>query len=76
MPSLVHTYGLFQVYSTDLNWIKPQVNGHERHCRESLSRVSSSYFWEQTQTTLVRSPTNIRLCRESGVSCRHTLTHR
>jgi hypothetical protein len=51
MASLVHTYGLFQVSSTDINCIKPQVSGRERHRREPLSRVSSSYFWEQIQTT-------------------------
>lgn len=51
MSSLVHTYELFQLRLTDLNCAKPQVNGRERHCHESLSRVSTSYFWEQTQTT-------------------------
>jgi hypothetical protein len=47
MSSLVHTYELLQPTSTDLNCIKPQVNGHERHGRDLLSRVSSSYFWER-----------------------------
>jgi hypothetical protein len=51
MSSLVHTYELLQLHSTDLNGIKPQVNGRERHRRESLSRVSSSCFWEQAETT-------------------------
>jgi hypothetical protein len=68
MPSLVHTYGLFQVSSTDLNCVKPQVNHPERYRHESLSRVSSSYFWEQSQTTLVPSLTNIRLCRAAIVA--------
>jgi hypothetical protein len=49
MPSLVHTYELLQLSSTDLNCIKPQINGPERPRREPQSRVSSSYFWEQTQ---------------------------
>jgi hypothetical protein len=49
MASFVHTYELLQLSSTDLNCIKPLVNGPERPCREPQSRVSSSYFWEQTQ---------------------------
>jgi hypothetical protein len=49
IPNIVHTYELLQLTSTDLNYIKPQVNGLERPCREPQSRVSSSYFWEQTQ---------------------------
>ena len=53
MSSLVHTYGLFQVSSTDFNGIKPQVNSREQTCHERPHRVSSSYFWEQTLTTLV-----------------------
>jgi hypothetical protein len=36
MASLVHTYGLFQVSSTDLNGIKPQVNSREQPCHEPL----------------------------------------
>ena len=63
MPSLVHTYELLQLSSTDLNCIKPQVNSRERPCREPRSRVSSSYFWEQIQKAQDRSSTNIRLCR-------------
>jgi hypothetical protein len=47
MASLVHTYGLFQVSSTDLNGIKPQVNSREQPHHGWPSRVSSSYFWEQ-----------------------------
>jgi hypothetical protein len=61
MASLVHTYELLQLSSTDLNCIKPQVNHRERHRRESLPGVSSWYFRAQTQTTLVRSLTNIHL---------------
>jgi hypothetical protein len=48
MASLVHTYELLQSTSTDLSCIKPQVNGLERRCRESLSRETSSYSWGQT----------------------------
>jgi hypothetical protein len=47
---------------TDLNRVEPQVNGREQPCREPLFRMSSSYFWEQVGTILVRTPTNIRLC--------------
>ncbi|EWM12078.1 hypothetical protein KUTG_02382 [Kutzneria sp. 744] len=32
VASLVHTYGLFQLRSTDLNCTEPQVNGLERTC--------------------------------------------
>lgn len=41
MASLVHTYELLQLRSTDLNCIKPQVNGPERPRREPPPRVSS-----------------------------------
>jgi hypothetical protein len=48
MASLVHTYGLFQVCSTDLNRTEPQVNDTERTHDLSAIEVSSSYFGEQT----------------------------
>jgi len=62
MTNIVHTYELLQLRSTDLNSIKPQVNGHERYRRESLSWVSSSYVWEQADHQ-DRSPTNSRICK-------------
>lgn len=60
MPNIVHTYGLFEVCSTDLNCIEPQVNGRERHRHEPRHWVSSIVLLGAPQ---IRSPTNIRICR-------------
>jgi hypothetical protein len=63
MASLVHTYGLFQVSSTDLNCIKPQVNGREQTCHEWPYRVSSSYLWEQAPVNAAPLGYEHRFCR-------------
>jgi hypothetical protein len=41
MASLVHTYELFQLTSTDLNCVEQQVNGPERTRVATAAQVST-----------------------------------